>query len=159
MLSTVCYSYQSCQQLVTIEKVWMSSQCKSVPKMTIPVQSQFQPAKLELRSRSISWSHLNTNNIKMKNSTWLLGQCHDKSHLCYSTFLLSVTSVFPTFTLQLWRMVINGKRVKFVSLVLLVGNLEGNLRHPTNPKERVSWLKISLSHVCSHGIYISKLPK
>ena len=46
-------------------------------------------------------------------------------------------------------MVINGKRVKFVSLVLLVGNLEGNLRHPTNPKERVSWLKISLSHFAS----------
>ena len=63
------------------------------------------------------------------------------------------------FPHQLWRMVINGKRVKFVSLVLLVGNLEGNLRHPTNPKERVSWLKISLSHVCSHNVNISKLPK
>ena len=157
MLSTVCYSYQSCQQLVTIEKVWMSSQCKSVPKMTIPVQSQFQPAKLELRSRSISCCHLNTNNIKMK----ILQDCLVMTSLTSAVlhFHFRLHQYFQPFPLQLWRMVINGKRVKFVSLVLLVGNLEGNLRHPTNPKERVSWLKISLSHVCSHGINISELPK
>ena len=102
MLSTVCYSCQSCQQLVKAEKVWMSSQCKFVPKMTIPVQSQLQPAKWELRSRSIRWSHLNANKIKMKNSTGLLG--HDKSHLCCSqrparfSFLENSRELFFIFT-------------------------------------------------------------